>query len=109
MKTKPKKLNKNQSKAKKDEIVVDKTYILDLESQINEHKSTLDLYKRSTANSDNQVNHNPQTAHSNPSGTKECESGCRHRCCDELYSVFCILFCVYIWLNHFTGDSSTHK
>ena len=32
----------------------------------------------------NQVNHNSQTAHSNPSGTKECESGCRHRCCDEL-------------------------
>ena len=84
LKTKPKKLNKNQSKAKKDEIVVDKTYILDIESQINELKSTLDLYKRSTANSDNQGNHNPQTVHSNPSGTKECESGCRHRCCDEL-------------------------
>ena len=51
-KAKPKKPIKNQGKVRKEEVI-DKTYILDLESQINVLKSTLDLYKKSV-NSDYQ-------------------------------------------------------
>ena len=41
------------------------------------------MYKKSV-NSDIKGGHCPQPINTNPSDTKECEPGCRHRCCEEL-------------------------
>ena len=59
-KFKPKRTAKFTSKVKKDDIT-DKSYILDLENQINVLKSTLNLYEKSKGINQKQPEHSPLT------------------------------------------------
>ena len=80
-KNKSKRADKS-NKSKKDEIQ-DKSYILELESQIVMLKSTIDLYQKTN---DQKMNQNlPKVSgdHTEPNSCKE-EHNCKHKCCSDL-------------------------
>ena len=72
------------NKLKKEEVP-DKSYILELESQVGMLKSTIDLYKKRNDQLVNQ-NRNADTQEHVYSGpeTNRTEHECKHRCCTEL-------------------------
>ena len=85
-KAKPKKTAKATMKVKKDDIA-DKSYILELENQINVLKSTLNLYEKSKGLNQNQPEA-PSTTdcpenrkHEQPNNTAQT---CNHNCCTEM-------------------------
>ena len=85
-KTKPKRTAKVTSKVKKDDVI-DKSYILDLENQINVLKSTLNLYEKSKGINQKQPEHSPLTKPTeNQRQEHSCigDQICSHRCCTEL-------------------------
>ena len=85
-KAKPKRTVNNTMKIKKDDID-DKSYILDLENQINILKSTLNLYNKSKDINQEQPDIQPLLDSSEKrrqEHSRRCDHACSHNCCAEL-------------------------
>ena len=85
-KAKPKRTVNNTMKIKKDDIA-DKSYILDLENQINILKSTLNLYNKSKDINQDQPDIQPLLDSSEKrrqEHSRRCDHACSHNCCAEL-------------------------
>ena len=86
IKAKPKRTVKNTMKIKKDDIA-DKSYILDLENQINILKSTLNFYNKSKDTNQDQSDIQPpfdSPESRRQEHSRRCDHTCSHNCCADL-------------------------
>ena len=81
-KSKPKCQKKVTKPKLRKEEVAEKTYVLELESELKQLRSTIELYKRVAESKDNKVTHSE--SHINATTVTNENQTCSHRCCAEL-------------------------